>query len=80
MEIINMWEFMEGIEDEKVVFKMLRGLVERLRVFGYDSGKLLFYIIYIIEDVDNVLDVRRFFFIDYYFRRGFLLDLVVFVC
>lgn len=77
VEIINMWELMEGIEDEKAALKMLRGLVERPRVSGYDSGKSSPHTIHTIEDVDNVLDARRSLPIDYHFRRGSSLDSVV---
>lgn len=79
VEIIDMWELMEGVEDEKAL-KMLRALVEKPSMSGFDSGKStprLSTTIHTIEDVDNVLDDGGSLPTGYRFRRGSSLEAAI---
>lgn len=49
--------------------------MEELGVFGYDNGMVLIF--YIVEDVDSVLDVRKFVLRDYCLWKGFLMEVLV---
>lgn len=80
VEIIDMWELMDGVEDEKATLKMLRALVENPSMSGFDSEKStprLSTTIHTIEDVDNVFDDGGSLPTGYRFRRGSSLEAAV---
>jgi hypothetical protein len=71
VETVNMWELMEGIEDEKAALQMLRGLMGKPEVESGNSSPRVYHT---LEDVDTVLDTRRALATDYRFRRGSSMD------
>ena len=71
-ETVNMWELMESLEDKKAALHMLQGLMGKSRVSGLDSGKSsprMSSTIHTVEELDNILDVRRSYPTNHRFQR-----------